>query len=148
MADSIQKRVLDYVMTALTAAGAPAPAFRTRTESFSAGQMPAFNVYPLRGAPYDADATVATLAQRFSFAVVPMATAASNVDVVLDPLFVWAWQKILADPTLGGLVLDTMLEGWDWSFPPADTDFSTCMMTFTALLAVQRADPTASGLNQ
>ena len=148
MADSIQKRVLDYVMTALAAPGAPGVAYRTRTESFSTVEMPACNVYPLRGAPYDADDTVETLAQRVPFAVVLMASATSAVDVVLDPLFVWVCQRILADPTLGGLVLDTMLEGWDWSFPPADTDLSSCMMTFTALLAVQRADPTASGLNQ
>ena len=148
MADSIQKRVLDYVVTALTAAGAPAAAYRTRTESFSAEQMPAFNVYPLRGAPYDADDTVNTLAQRFSFAVVALGTAASDVDVVLDPLFVWVCQQVLADPTLGGLVLDTMLEAWDWAFPPADSDVSSCSLTFTALIAVKRTDPTASGLNQ
>ena len=147
MADSIQKQVLDYVVTALTAPGAPAPAFRTRTESFSADQMPAFNVYPLRGSREVAEDTVETLGQRFSFAVVPLGTAPSSVDVVLDPLFVWVCQRLLADTTLGGLVLDTTLDAWDWTFPAADSDISSCSMTFSALLAVKRADPTASGLN-
>lgn len=148
MASSVQKQILDAVMAALTAPGAPAPANRARTESFSTEQMPAYNVYPIRGAPFDAEDTATTVAQRFSFAVVPMATAASEVDVTLDPLFVWACQQILRDPTLGGLVLTTELESWEWAFPPADSDVSSCQMTFTALLSVLRGDPTASGLTQ
>lgn len=147
MAASVQQQVLDYVLTQLGAAGAPAPAYRSRTEAFTAQQMPAYNVYPLRGTPYDAADTTAATVQRFSFAVVGMVSAASEADVAMDPLMSWAWQKVLADPTLGGLVLMTELETYDWAFPPGDTDLSTCMMTFSALLTVLRGDPTAQGLH-
>lgn len=148
MADSIHKRVMDAVLAALGAQGAPAVAYRTRTESFAAAQMPAFNVFPTQGTADEAGNTVATLEQRVSFAVAALASGTSDVDVTLDPLFVWAWQKILADTTLGGLVLDVQLESYHWTFPAADTDIASCTMNFAALVTTLRADPTASGLNQ
>lgn len=147
---SIQSRILDKVVTLLTAAAPamaqPQPvAWRTRMDAFEQNQLPAWNVIPEDGETDPANSYSNATAHIFRFCVRCSISANNEADKAADPLFTAAMPAILTDPTLGGLVNFTRYKSQKWEMDGTGAlDGVALVLTFETEFATSRTDPTVA----
>jgi hypothetical protein len=135
------------IVTALSAPGAPAPVYRGDTKAFTRERYPAFNVFPMKfkndfqqGAKntswVQGDIRVRCYAQ---------ASNATPVSEAIDPLIVWAHRQIMADPTLGGLIVDAELSAGEFAYDEqSDPVIAEVELTVDLGFGTLRNDPATS----
>jgi hypothetical protein len=82
---------------------------------------------------------------RFRYNVRCTVVGTDGVDKLADPLYVAACQTVLADPTLGGLVLTTRVVGAKWEKEGEGLEVPLALVvTFESEFATSRSDPSVS----
>ena len=124
------------------ATGAPAPVYRTDLEEYTAERLPAYNVFRKKdGIAYKGDRRAANC--DFEVIIRAMVAAESEADEAVDPLVVWAWQQVMADATLGGIVQDARLTGVEYQYvEKGSLDVLAADVTVAIVVDVSRSDPT------
>lgn len=146
MTQSIRSQAVSAVMDALSGSDTPATGgvFRASTDQFCAEQTPAYNVWPVaeKMAQDDTDheATKVTLHLRVQCLV----TGSSDIDLLAEPLAVYAHQKIMADESLGSLVQDARLVESKWTIVGAQLDVMSLDLDFEVEYQIARANPTTN----
>jgi hypothetical protein len=130
------------IYAAVTATGSPAPAERTDTTEYTAERLPAYNVFRKKDSPrYEGAQDSACLS--FEVIIRAMVKATAQADEAVDPLVVWAWQQVMADPTLGSLVQDAKITDVEYNYvPKGDYDQLAADLTVEVTVDVSRSDPT------
>jgi hypothetical protein len=145
MADSVQSRVIDAAVAALSTT--LFSAYRCRMAAFKPDQLPAFNVLPEDAEPDYDNAITGFVNFRFKFRVRMMAATKDQVDKAVDALYVAGSKALLADPTLGGLVLITRWAGEKWEREgQGEYDQIAKVVTFESEFSTSRNDPSVAGL--
>ena len=139
---SVGQQAVRNIAAAVAATGTPAPVERTDTTEYTAARLPAYNVFrksdkiAFQGAHDSAECT-------FEVIVRAMVKAVSLGDEAVDPLVVWAWQTVMADRTLGGVVADAMITGIEYSYvAKGEYDQLAADITVEVKVDVDQADPT------
>lgn len=67
-------------------------------------------------------------------------------DDAIDPYFSWVWQTVMSDPTLGGAVNHTTVDGWE-RFPAVEKDrvYIGLVLEFHVKYQTLRTNPESSG---
>lgn len=146
MSQSIRSQAVAAVIAALSGGGSPATGgvFRSRTEQFENSQTPAYNVWPVEERLTQDDTDNAALKVTLRLRVQCLVAAQQEVDVVADPLAVYAHQVVMADESLGQLVQDARLVETKWSIVTGDTDVCSLDLDFEVEYQIFRADPTVN----
>lgn len=143
---SIRQQILDHVMTLLGDPGAPtANVNRTRLEQFSPDELAAGGAYNLF--PMDEDAPVFNNddAERiFKFRLVMLASAPKEADKAIDPLYVFAVEKVAEDRTFAGLCRYVYERASTWTVEQGDQDIVSLSVDFEAQFVTDPDDPTIS----
>jgi hypothetical protein len=128
-------------LASLNATGSPATAWRTRFESIPQSGA-ALNLFATKvDVKYQGANDSASVEARFT--VRGYVSAASEVDLVADPLVVWAWKQLRADPTLGQLVSDARIENVEIGYIDKSSSDQICVdLTVCVEVEVGRDDPT------
>ena len=140
-AQTIWTQAVTAYLAKLNAAGSPAAVWRTRFEQISDGQAPAYNVYAAEvRVSYE---THDSASIEHETTVRGYVEATNEVDVAADPLIVWAWQQLGADPTLGGIVTDSRVEKIQFGYLDKSQSDKVCVdITICMNVEVDRGDPT------
>jgi hypothetical protein len=145
VADSVQSRILDAVVAALSGTGYTAS--RTQLTPYNAAALanaPQFNVVPLESMVDRSRSTTSASYRIFQFDVRCMGAAVNQVDKAIDPLYLLAVNTLLTDPTLGGLVVFTREVAQKWHFDTASQDVISHDVTFETEFSTARNDPSAA----
>jgi len=140
MRQTIWTQAATAIMSALNAPGAPAIFYRSRFEAVSETEN-AGNLYPTKidckyECAQDSVKIDATMVVRASIA------ATDQVDLVADPIVLWAWQRIRIDPTLGQLVEDVYIDNIEIGYVDKSSSDQVCVdMTISVEVEVSRNDP-------
>ena len=140
MRQTIWTQAATAIMSALNAPGAPAIFYRSRFEAVSETEN-AGNLYPTKidckyECAQDSVKIDATMVVRASIA------ATDQVDLVADPIVLWAWQRIRIDPTLGQLVEDVYIDNIEIGYVDKSSSDQVCVdMTNRVEVEVSRNDP-------
>ncbi len=143
---TIWTQAVTNLLAALNVGGAPAAAYRARFEAVSLGET-AFNLFPARlDCKYlDAHDTV-TVEGEFTIRI--YVGAQSDVDLALDPLILWAWRQVRADPSLGGMAADAYIGGIEIGYLDKSASDQVCAdMTIRVQMEVSRDDPSVNMLS-
>jgi hypothetical protein len=105
MPQTVWTQAATAILSALNASGAPAKFYRARFEAVSESET-AGNLYPTK---IDCKYDCAQDSVKIDASMVMRANVAAGneVDLVADPIVLWAWRRIRLDATLGQLVEDT-----------------------------------------
>ncbi len=143
-AQTIWTQAITAYLARLNTTGSPASIWRTRFESISDEQAPALNVYAAEvRITYDGAHDCASIEHEST--VRGYVAATDQVDLAADPLIVWAWQQLGADPTLGGIVTDSRIEKIQFGYlDKSETDKVCVDITITLNVEVDRGDPTVN----
>ncbi len=140
MSDSIQSQVVDAVVAVLGGAGNRA--YRCQLEPFGAEEMPADNVIPEDDVPSYEDTN--SIEWHFKFAVRHTGQSANLVDKAIDARYVAGFKAIMADRTLGGLVLITRVVGKKWEFEKGELETVALVVTYEVEYSTSQSDPTVA----
>ena len=151
MPSTLRAQVLAAVVAALDAADAERPAHlvavhRFRFRPLDMDKLSAIVVYPARNVRGDDE--LEAREDSFTFVIECRAkqlTAADTPDVLVEDLYWWAVTRLLADPTLGGLV--TELEEGDtlWQGEHLLEAYAAAGVQFTAVFHRPYDDPAVAG---
>jgi len=136
-------QAITNLLAALNVGGSPAVAYRARFEAVSADET-AFNAFPhkidcLYGDAHDSVKIGADVVIRISV------SATDEVDLAMDPLVLWAWRQVRADPTLGGIVTDAYPTGIEIGYLDKAASDQVCAdMTIRVEVEVDRNDPSVN----
>jgi hypothetical protein len=134
------------LLAALNVGGAPATTYRARFEAVGQNET-AFNLFPARlDCKYtDAHDSVTVDGE---FVIRIYVDSASEVDLALDPLVLWAWRQVRADPTLGGVVADAYVASVEIGYLDKSASDQVCAdMTIRVQVEVSRDDPSVNMLS-
>lgn len=144
---SIRDQIVAAAVTTLQAGGGPAGLVITRFKlTPTATDLPAIAVYP---GPEQSNRVFNQRRGPLSWHYVTlrlelraMATAGQTADQALDPLYVWAVQRLMADESLGGLsdFLDEASYNPDAEL--LDKRYALAVLDFTVTYHTRAADPT------
>jgi len=137
---SIRDQIVAAIVSALGVSGAPGSVDQSRLEQYTDDQLPAFNVFP--GKDEKLVATSDDEGRKLIVHVECLAAGATKADHAVDPLYVWAVQKIMADPTLGGLATFTCHEDDEWTLAWSEKDIVALKVSFSVEYRTARTDPT------
>lgn len=128
------------LLAALNIGGQPCAPYRARFEAVSQSET-ALNVFPHKiDLKYDDARDSAKVGAEIIVRLYVGTT--SEVDLALDPLILWAWRQVRADPTLGGVVTDAYVEGIEIGYlDKASSDQVCADMTIRVEVEVGRDDP-------
>jgi hypothetical protein len=77
-----------------------------------------------------------------TFTVRAYVAAINQVDLVADPLVLWAWKSICLDTTLGQLVTDTYIDNIEIGYVDKSSSDQVCVdITVRVEVSVGRFDP-------
>jgi hypothetical protein len=141
MAQTIWTRAATAILAALNAEGSPATAYRTRFEAVEASET-AFNLFATDiDCKYDDCANDSVkIDQPLTLRIYVDAT--NEVDLVADPLVLWAWKQIRLDPTLGQLVSDVYIDNIKIGYMDKSASDQICVdITVRVEVEVDRNDP-------
>ena len=140
-AQTVWTQAVTAYLARLNAQGSPATVWRTRFEAISAAESPALNVYAAEvRVSYEAHDTASI---EHETTVRGYVEATDEVDVAADPLIVWAWRCLGADPTFGGLVIDARVEKIQFGYLDKSESDKVCVdITICMNVEVGRGDPT------
>lgn len=141
-AQTIWTQAITVYLARLNATGSPASAWRTRFEAISDLEAPAFNAFAAEvRVSYEGAHDSASIEHETTLRGYVSAT--SEVDVAADPLIVWAWRQIGADPSMGGLVSDSRIEKIQFGYLDKSQSDKVCVdITVCLNVEVGRGDPT------
>ena len=127
---TIREQILSYVEGVLAAtAGATGRIYRSRQEAFSRDESPAVVIEP--GPSTTTAEPVSTCKIDWSFTLVVAVYARGTVpDEVADPVVRSVHGLLMADRSLGGLVMDIWPMGWDPQFERAEKAAVWEVMTY------------------
>lgn len=131
------------LLAALNVGGSPADVYRARFEAVGEAEV-AFNLFPhkLDFKYEDANDSVKVDA---TFVIRIYVEAQSEVDVSLDPLILWAWRQVRADPTLGGVVTDAYPDNLEIGYLDKSASDQVCAdLTIRVEVEVDRNDPSVN----
>lgn len=137
---TIWTQAASAILDALNAPGAPAVFYRARFEAVGNTET-AGNLFPTKidcryECAQDSVQIDATMVVRASIA------ATDQVDLVADPIVLWAWQRIRLDPTLGQLVSDVYVDNIEIGYADKSASDQVCVdMAIRVEVAVGRNDP-------
>ena len=140
-AQSVQFTVLQAVVAAL--GGVDASVYRCRFTNFGTEELPADNVLPDKEDAEYPDTTGVDV--DFSFHVRHIVSARDESDALADQRYVRAAQRLLADPTLGGLVRRVKLTGRKWEMEDAGLQIMACVATYGVQFSTTTSDPSVAG---
>lgn len=136
---SVQSQVLAAVVHTLSAMGG-APAFRSKMTSFSLAQLPAYNVMPEDG---ETEYTISgTVDRTIRFSVRHTAEAKDEIDAAVDGLYVASSRALMADITLGGLVVALREGRQKWEMERGEVAAVALVVFYEAEFSTSRTDPT------
>lgn len=126
----------------VTGFGSPAPAVRSDTTEYTAERLPAYNVFRARDKfAYLGDFHAAS--GTFIVTIRAMVKATAQADEAVDPLIVFAWQKVMADESLGGLVESAKITGCEYQYvQKGEYDQLAADISVEIKVDVSRSDPT------
>jgi hypothetical protein len=126
----------------VTGTGSPAPAVRADTTEYTADRLPAYNVFRAKDRfEYVGDFRAASAS--FDVTIRAMVAATAQADEAVDPLVVWAWQKVMEDETLAGLVQDCRVTGVEYQYiEKGQYDQLAADVNVEITVDVSRSDPT------
>jgi hypothetical protein len=145
---TIREQIIQAIVALLagcTLNGSAVKVTRYRVDSVQPEEIPLFNVA--------IDAESATeLTQNSCMRTVTLSvwaavaaadsTDTDSIDAVADPMTAYAEQKIMADPTLGGLTLACNFRSAAWQNVAADLDYCGVRMVFEVMYQTALGDPT------
>jgi len=145
--ETIRSQILAAVVALLEAANADRPAHLTAVHRFrfrplDKDKLSALVVYPVRNT--EGDSELERREDDFTFVVECRAkqlTAATTADELVEELYWWAVSRILADPTLGGLVTDVVEGDTQWQGEDLAEAYAAAGVQFRATFHRQFADP-------
>jgi hypothetical protein len=152
MSTSIRLQIINAIVATLGAGGGPSglTVWREGTRPIETDSLPAVFLYaedkdpePLAHQTYRAP-----LAERqLSIRLECRAKGALNTppDVAVDPIIVWALQRMFADVSFGGLANEVEEKSWEWGSREADVPVAACTIHFTVKYRTSRLDPTTKG---
>jgi hypothetical protein len=147
---SIRMQIMDALVAALSAGGAPTglTVHRERTRPIEQDSLPAIMVYadddtpkPLAQQHYAAPLTE----RHLSLALECRAQGAAGVspDEALDPVLVWAASAVAKDPRFGGLATDVEEGKTVWNSREGDVPVASAKWSITIRYRTSRLDPTS-----
>lgn len=130
------------IMAALNMAGSPAVAWRARYETVNEDEAPAYNLFPTMIDVKQGDAAHDAVSIDATFIVRGYVSSTAEVDVQADPLVLWAWRQVRADPTLGQLVSDVYVDKIEHGYVDKSESDQVCVdITIRVEVEVDRNDP-------
>jgi hypothetical protein len=144
MADSQGELIMKAILAALNApSNKPATTYRARIDAISARELPAFVLYAL---PENVEVAAASTRRRIRKVRLEAHVAgAPPIDSVVDPLYVYAVNTLLADSGLAGLVKGFYESAITWETEPSYEDRCLAAIDFEAHYTTTN-DPTVKGL--
>lgn len=127
---SIRKQIMDGIESALATTPGVLGVYRSRVIAFQREESPCVYIRALGETPLPLVHPFTN--KDFSFEVGVIVRAAA-VDVATDDIGVEVHNRILSEPTIGGLALDTIEEGTVFEEEDADGGASVLRMRFKAL---------------
>jgi len=127
-------------LAALNAPGSPAIAWRTRFEAVAETET-ALNLFATKiNVNYGNSNDSASIDSKFT--VRGYVAATNQVDLAADPLVLWAWTQLRADPTLGRTVSDARVESIEIGYVDKSESDQVCVdMTICVEVEVGRDNP-------
>jgi len=139
---SVGLKALRALYALVTATGSPAPAIRTDTTEYTEERLPAYNVFRAKD-KFSYEGAFRAAGATFDVTIRAMVKATAQADEVVDPLVVWAWQQVMADGTLGGIVQDAKITAVEYQYvTKGDYDQLAADITVEITVDVSRSDPT------
>lgn len=140
MAQTVWTQAATNYLAALNADGSPATIWRTRFEPTDPAEV-ALNVFATKVSISYGGANDSASVQAH-FTVRGTAAAINEVDLAADPLVLWAWKQLRADPSLGGVVSDARIEDIEMGYADkSSTDEISVDITVCVEVEVDRDDP-------
>lgn len=141
--------IIADVVSVLGGVGKPSglTVHRYRTRPLTAEQFPAIAVYPASEQSGRAPTRWAGLSDRTLKLVCECRTsvgASESVDEVLDELTTWVVQAVMADPTRGGLAIETQDVEVTWAADEADRIYGGAAVVLEIRYLTAAGDPTAA----
>lgn len=138
-------------VTALSAVGKPSGlnVHRFRARPIGVDQLPAQLVYlvaeSVETGPGLARGTEAKAVRKVTVRVETRIDAGSSTapDAAVDAYLSWAVQTILADPTLGGIAVETIEESTEWAAQEMDKVYAAAQTDFVVQYITDAANPDA-----
>jgi hypothetical protein len=149
---SIREQIMTAIVATLGHAGAPAglTVHRERTRPIETDSLPAVMLYaeddipkPLAAQNYRAPLTERQLGVVLECRA--QASLNTSEDVALDPVTVWATQRMFADVSFGGLANEVEEGRSVWQSREGDVPVASCAIHFTVKYRTSRLDPTTKG---
>ena len=142
---SLRAQIVDAAVALLNTsrpAGIPA-CDRVRFEPYQPTELPAINVMPVREESEKKTGRWGPLLTRGFTLRVECRVAGDPADVILDPLLVWAGQK-LGGQTFGVLAEDCFETLCEWSYAGSDQNYSMASLDFRVNFSTLINDPTSN----
>jgi hypothetical protein len=141
--ESLQSQILDAVELIL--GGADESVYQCRFTPFSAEELAGGtdNIIPDDEVPESGTTDDTDLRHRFF--VRHTFQAVDRVNKAVDSRYVRAYQLLLADQTLGGLVRWTRYAGRKWEFEKGELDTCALVVTYEVEFSTNRSDPSVAG---
>lgn len=118
MASSIREQIVLKMMQVLAGTtGLGTRIYRTRSDAFARGELPALVVRALRD---ESAQYVVDFKEKYLFVALELHVRSATADADADPILVSLHQKLLADPTLGALAIDVNEEETTFDLEDAD----------------------------
>jgi|SRR5215469_3753212 len=156
MAASIREQIAVAVIAALQAAGGPAglTVHRERTRPIEVDSLPAILVYFEDDAapkPFDKQKFRTPFVTR-SVQIALQCRAQGSPpstppDLALDPILVWASQRMFVDETFGKLAIGAEEGRTEWKSREGDAQIAAATLRFSIEYRTARTDPTANPTN-
>lgn len=156
MPSSIREQIAQAVVATLSfATGMPAglTVHRERTRPIETDSLPAIMVYFEDDAapkPFDGQKKRSPLVVRdVQIGLMCRAAGSQSLapDQALDPILIWAAQRMFADETFGKLALSTEEGRTEWKSREGDLPVAAATIKFSILYRTSRLDPTANPTN-
>lgn len=152
---SIREQIAVAVVAALSAAGRPTglTVHRERTRPIETDALPAILVYFEDDAapkPFDGQKYRSPLVKRSVQISLQCRAAGSQglpPDAALDPITVWATQRMFADETFGTLAIGVEEGRTEWKSREGDIPVAAATIRFSIDYRTARIDPTANPTN-
>lgn len=156
MASSIREQIAAAVVASLSGSGGPAglTVHRERTRPIETDSLPAILVYfedDSAPKPFDGQKYRSPLVKR-SVQLALQCRAQGNPpatppDLALDPIIVWATQRMFADETFGTLAIAVEEGRAEWKSREGDIPVAAATIRFSIEYRTARIDPTANPTN-
>jgi predicted secreted protein len=138
---SVRDQVIAAAVAAMNAGSAPGIAYRTRVDAFSAGELPAFAIYPATEALERVSVNV--VKHTMTLRAEAMTAGVAPQDEALDPLLVYAVKTLYASAEFQTFLKDFSEERVQWQVEAAQDDIACAAQDFRVVFLTLANDPEA-----